>query len=180
MARYAPPPYALDDRLLNRWRGHRAGGAVAFELLLRAVADVVAVAALLVGRVRRVHAGAAAGAVDEPTQQSLEFDTMGVARRPRVLFRSEVAVAALLVGRVRRVHAGAAAGAVDEHTQQSLEFDTMGVARRPRVLFETLLGQVEGLLIDDCLVLARENLLADLHLPGVEDVAEQLVNVAPA
>src|ERR1035437_11077136 len=83
---YADPPYALDDRLLNRWRGHRAGGAVAFDFLLRPVSDVVAVAPLLVGRVRRVHAGAAAGAVDQPAQQSIEFDAMGVARCPRVLF----------------------------------------------------------------------------------------------
>src|ERR1035437_1254331 len=128
---YADPPYALDDRLLNRWRGHRARGAVALQFLLRPVADVVPVAPLLVGRVRRVHAGAAAGAVDKPTKQSIEFDAMGV-------------------------------------------------ARCPRILFEALLGHVEGRLVDDGFVLSGKDLIAHLHLPGVENVAEQFVDVAPA
>jgi len=41
------------------------------------------------------------------------------------------------------------------------------IRNRYPVLSEALLGQVEGLLIDDCLVLARENLVADSHLPGI-------------
>ncbi|MGD0873352.1 MAG: hypothetical protein ABSB88_27720, partial [Bryobacteraceae bacterium] len=40
---HADAPYSLDDRVLNRRRGHCARGAVAFEFLLRPVADVIAV-----------------------------------------------------------------------------------------------------------------------------------------
>jgi hypothetical protein len=54
------------------------------------------------------------------------------------------------------------------------------VAGLPRVVLELHLGEFEGRRVDNGLVLAREYLVADPDLPGIEDVAEQFVDVAPA
>src|SRR6202162_2240248 len=54
----------------------------------------------------------------------------------------------------------------------------MRVAGLPGVVFKLRLGQFECVFVDNGLVFARKDHVADFDLPGIKDIAKQLVDVA--
>ena len=74
-------------------------------------------------------------------------------------------------------HADVAGGASHEALEQRAVFVADIPAAAPAIPAERGLDLVPNLVVDDALVLALVNLAAILHLPGVDHVGEQVVEI---